>query len=56
MDVHNYIHDVAGGPHNSAPWQRLTRSGDTITGYESDDGKTRTVDPTARRSPPPRRR
>ncbi|MFB9532124.1 hypothetical protein [Nonomuraea roseola] len=37
---HNYIHDVAGGPHNGPQWLRLTRSGDTITGYESDDGKT----------------
>ncbi|MFC4015049.1 hypothetical protein ACFOY2_48090 [Nonomuraea purpurea] len=36
---HNYIHDVAGGPHNGPQWLRLTRSGDTITGYESDDGK-----------------
>ncbi len=37
---HNYIHDVAGGPHNGPQWLRLTRSGDTITGHESDDGKT----------------
>ncbi|NBE94311.1 DUF1349 domain-containing protein [Nonomuraea sp. KC401] len=36
---HNYIHDVAGGPHNGPQWLRLTRSGDTVTGYESDDGK-----------------
>ncbi|WP_188197758.1 hypothetical protein [Nonomuraea sp. SYSU D8015] len=36
---HNYIHDVPGGPHNGPQWLRLTRSGDTITGYESDDGK-----------------
>lgn len=37
---YNYIHDVPGGPHNGPQWLRLTRSGDTITGYESDDGKT----------------
>lgn len=37
---HNFTHDVAGGPHNGPQWLRLTRSGDTITGYESDDGKT----------------
>ncbi|NUW35748.1 hypothetical protein HTZ77_30630 [Nonomuraea sp. SMC257] len=36
----NFTHDVAGGPHNGPQWLRLTRSGDTITGYESDDGKT----------------
>jgi hypothetical protein len=36
---YNYTHDVAGGPHNGPQWLRLTRSGDTITGYESDDGK-----------------
>ncbi|GII82386.1 hypothetical protein Ssi03_03760 [Sphaerisporangium siamense] len=35
---YNYIHDVAGGPHNGPQWLRLSRSGDTITGYESDDG------------------
>lgn len=37
---YNYIHDVPGGPHNGPQWLRLTRSGDTVTGYESDDGKT----------------
>ncbi|MDP9868962.1 MULTISPECIES: hypothetical protein [Streptosporangium] len=37
---YNYVHDVAGGPHNGPQWLRLTRSGDTITGQESDDGKT----------------
>ena len=37
---YNYTHDVAGGPHNGPQWLRLTRSGDTVTGYESDDGKT----------------
>ncbi|SEH01347.1 hypothetical protein SAMN05444920_12051 [Nonomuraea solani] len=40
----NFTHDVAGGPHNGPhQWLRLTRSGDTITGHESDDGKTWTV-------------
>ncbi|MDX3106575.1 hypothetical protein ACIBO5_22705 [Nonomuraea angiospora] len=37
---YNYTHDVPGGPHNGPQWLRLTRSGDTVTGYESDDGKT----------------
>ncbi|MEV0353353.1 hypothetical protein AB0H88_47030 [Nonomuraea sp. NPDC050680] len=37
---YNYTHDVGGGPHNGPQWLRLTRSGDTVTGYESDDGKT----------------
>ncbi|MFG1967241.1 hypothetical protein [Nonomuraea sp. NPDC049028] len=37
---YNYTHDVAGGPHNGPQWLRLTRSGDTVTGFESDDGKT----------------
>ncbi|WP_433427448.1 hypothetical protein [Nonomuraea sp. CA-141351] len=37
---HNFTQDVPGGPHNGPQWLRLTRSGDTITGYESDDGKT----------------
>ncbi|MGR6918843.1 hypothetical protein ACU635_31740 [[Actinomadura] parvosata] len=37
---HNFTHDVPGGPHNGPQWLRLTRSGDTVTGYESDDGKT----------------
>ncbi|MEV4112921.1 hypothetical protein [Nonomuraea sp. NPDC049695] len=37
---YNYTHDVPGGPHNGPQWLRLTRSGDTITGHESDDGKT----------------
>ncbi|MGW3346985.1 hypothetical protein ACWDA3_27040 [Nonomuraea rubra] len=35
---YNYVHDVAGGPHNGPQWLRLTRSGDLVTGYESDDG------------------
>ncbi|MFF4418677.1 hypothetical protein ACFYY8_39625 [Streptosporangium sp. NPDC001559] len=37
---YNYVHDVPGGPHNGPQWLRLTRSGDTVTGYESDDGRT----------------
>ncbi|WP_214323872.1 DUF1349 domain-containing protein [Nonomuraea sediminis] len=37
---YNFTHDVPGGPHNGPQWLRLTRSGDTITGYESDDGRT----------------
>ncbi|WP_199565410.1 DUF1349 domain-containing protein [Spongiactinospora rosea] len=36
---HNYIHDVPGGPVRGPKWLRLTRAGDTITGYESPDGK-----------------
>ncbi|MFG1941578.1 hypothetical protein [Nonomuraea sp. NPDC048826] len=36
---HNFVHDVAGGPVDGPRWLRLTRSGDTITGYESSDGK-----------------
>lgn len=45
---HDFTHDVAGGPHNGPQWLRLTRSGDTITGYESDDGKTWTEVSTVR--------
>ncbi|WP_067134551.1 hypothetical protein [Microtetraspora malaysiensis] len=37
---YNFTHDLPGGPHNGPQWLRLTRSGDAITGYESDDGKT----------------
>ncbi|MEV0152020.1 MULTISPECIES: hypothetical protein [unclassified Nonomuraea] len=37
---YNYTHDVPAGPHNGPQWLRLTRSGDTVTGYESDDGRT----------------
>ncbi|GAA1720329.1 hypothetical protein [Nonomuraea bangladeshensis] len=37
---HNYVHDIPGGPHNGPQWLRLARSGDTISGYESDDGRT----------------
>nr|SBO96897.1 PKD domain containing protein [Nonomuraea gerenzanensis] len=36
---HNYVHDLPGGPHNGPQWLRLTRSGDIVTGYESDDGE-----------------
>ncbi|GII52143.1 hypothetical protein Pth03_05320 [Planotetraspora thailandica] len=37
---HDFTHDVAGRPASAASptWLRLTRSGDTITGYESADG------------------
>ena len=39
---YNYTHDIAGmggSPSTAAPaWLRLTRSGDTITGYDSADG------------------
>jgi ABC-type transport system involved in multi-copper enzyme maturation permease subunit len=39
---YNYTHDVAGPPGGvsaaSPRWLRLTRSGDTLTGYESADG------------------
>ena len=34
---HDYVHDVAGSA-TGASWLRLTRSGSTITGYESADG------------------
>jgi ABC-type transport system involved in multi-copper enzyme maturation permease subunit len=41
---YNYIHDtpgLAGSVSAASPrWLRLTRSGDTITGYESTDGTT----------------
>jgi hypothetical protein len=37
---HNFTHDMPGGPHKGPQWLRLTRSGDTLTGYESADGKT----------------
>ncbi|MBO3751261.1 hypothetical protein J5X84_34750 [Streptosporangiaceae bacterium NEAU-GS5] len=40
---YNFIHDVPGGSHNGPQWLRLIRSGDTITGYESDDGATWTT-------------
>ncbi|MGK5552550.1 hypothetical protein ACSNOI_13135 [Actinomadura kijaniata] len=39
---HGFTHDVAGRPggvaEGSPRWLRLTRSGDTLTGYESADG------------------
>lgn len=39
---YNFIHDTAGSPGGvtaaSPRWLRLTRSGDSITGYESGDG------------------
>ncbi|WP_406362913.1 ABC transporter permease subunit [Streptomyces sp. NBC_01579] len=39
---HNYTHDAAGSPGTvsdaSPQWLRLTRSGDTVTGYRSSDG------------------
>lgn len=35
---YNYTHDIAGSGATSPVWLRLTRSGDTITGYESADG------------------
>lgn len=39
---HDYVHDTPGRPGGVSPqaprWLRLTRSGDTITGYESTDG------------------
>lgn len=43
---YDYGHDIAGSPANgsavsakSPRWLRLTRAGDTITGYESSDGE-----------------
>jgi hypothetical protein len=48
---HNFTQDVAGrsgGVSASSPrWLRLTRSGDTLTGYESTDGKQWTTIGTA---------
>jgi hypothetical protein len=35
---YDFTHDVAGRPGTGPRWLRLTRSGDTITGYESADG------------------
>jgi len=35
---YDYTHDKAGGHGTSPTWLRLTRSGDTVTGYESTDG------------------
>ncbi len=44
---YNYTHDV-GGPAGTTGWLRLTRSGDTITGYASADGTQWTELGTAR--------
>ena len=35
---YNFTHDVAGSA-SSASWLRLTRSGNSVTGYESTDGR-----------------
>jgi ABC-type transport system involved in multi-copper enzyme maturation permease subunit len=35
---YNYTHDVAGTPGAAPRWLRLTRAGDTVTGYDSLDG------------------
>jgi hypothetical protein len=43
---YNYTEDVAGPP--DASWLRLTRTGDTITGYASSDGTMWTLVGTAR--------
>ncbi|MEN3356314.1 MAG: hypothetical protein V7637_296 [Mycobacteriales bacterium] len=49
---YNYAHDTAGGPGlvaaASPRWLRLTRTGDTLTGYESTDGRRWTTVGTAR--------
>lgn len=49
---HDYTEDVAGSPDGVAPgsprWLRLTRSGDTLTGWESADGARWTKVGTAR--------
>ncbi|GAA3789826.1 hypothetical protein GCM10022226_05810 [Sphaerisporangium flaviroseum] len=49
---HNFTHDTAGRPGVVSPasprWLRLTRSGDTLTGYESADGTRWTKVGTAR--------
>jgi ABC-type transport system involved in multi-copper enzyme maturation permease subunit len=36
---YDFTHDVAGSSAGSAQWLRLTRSGDSVTGYESADGR-----------------
>lgn len=40
---YDYLHDIAGSPGGvsaqSPRWLRLTRSGETVTGYESADGE-----------------
>ncbi|MEV7235570.1 ABC transporter permease subunit [Streptomyces sp. NPDC051020] len=49
---HNYSHDTAGAPGAvsaaSPHWLRLTRTGDTVTGYRSADGARWTAVGTAR--------
>ncbi|MFI6317095.1 DUF1349 domain-containing protein [Nonomuraea sp. NPDC050556] len=45
---HDYTHDVAGGPVSGPLWLRLTRAGDTLTGYSSTDGSTWTQVSTAK--------
>lgn len=37
---HDFTHDVPGGPSSDPQWLRLTRSGNTLTGYASRDGRT----------------
>lgn len=36
---YDYRHDIAGMPGSGPRWLRLTRTGDTITGYESANGE-----------------
>jgi hypothetical protein len=36
---YDFTHDVSGGAAGQVPWLRLTRSGDSVTGYESADGE-----------------
>ncbi|MEV4840744.1 ABC transporter permease subunit [Nonomuraea sp. NPDC049486] len=36
---HDYTGDVAGRPGGAPRWLRLTRAGETLTGYESADGR-----------------
>ncbi|MFB6779827.1 ABC transporter permease subunit [Streptomyces sp. NPDC056352] len=49
---HNYTHDTAGEPGTASAasphWLRLTRTGDTVTGYRSADGARWTAVGTAR--------
>ena len=51
---YDYVHDTAGLPGSVTPasprWLRLTRSGDTITGYDSADGRHWTLVSTAQLS------
>ncbi|MGW8882411.1 hypothetical protein, partial [Streptomyces mirabilis] len=55
---YDYRHDIAGSPGGvsaqSPRWLRLTRSGDAVTGYESDDGRRWTKVGTAQLSGLPR--